>query len=74
MRSPHFLASSALAPAAAAALGAGLLYLLIARMVEPDSLHFGAAIVIGMTLGIHVYRRARLRIATQAHGRENIST
>ncbi len=73
MRSPHFLTSSALAPAAATALGAALLYLLIARMVEPDSMHFGAAIVIGMTLGIHIYRRARLRIASEAYRQRQIS-
>lgn len=65
---------SAIVQAIAAGLGAGLVYTLIARMMDPDNQHFGAAIVIGLTLGIHVYRRARLRLAGQAYRQQQIST
>ena len=66
--------SSAIAPAIAAALGAGLVYSFIAGMVDPYSQHLGAAFVIGATLGIHVYRRARVRLAGEAHRQQQIST
>ena len=66
MRSLH-PGSNAFVAAIVTALAAGGMYLLIARSIEPDTMHWGAATVIGLTLGIHIYSRTRLKIVRSAY-------
>jgi len=48
----------------AIAAGAGVLgYVLLAMSIAPESPHWAPGIVIGLTLGVHTYRRARQRMA-----------
>lgn len=52
------LASSPLVRAILFGLAGCLGYVLVAGILSPGSLHAGAAVVVGLTIGVHTYRRA----------------